>query len=81
MLTINRTPARKPLVNLSELHLVQTAHRRAYRPGLCHRMLLAGIVATGTLQGLDLTDEAEFELAQLEAPGRADAQPLMRVLA
>jgi hypothetical protein len=56
---LNTTPATKPVINLTEAKLVRTAFRRSYRPGLCARTILAGIVATGTLQGLDLSQERD----------------------
>lgn len=50
----------KFVVNLAELTIVRRAFGLAYRPGLCARTILAGIVATGSLQGLDLSQEAAF---------------------
>jgi hypothetical protein len=70
MLTINRTPDKKPVIHLGELSRYRRAFRLAYRPGVCVRTLAASIVATGSLQGLDLSQEADFELRQLQAPGR-----------
>jgi hypothetical protein len=74
MLTIDRTPTAKPVINLAEARIVKTSFYRAYRPGLCTRTLLAGIVAAGSLQGLDLSQEAEALAPLLERP-----QPLMRL--
>lgn len=76
MLHINRTPAPKPTVNLTELTLVTTAYRRAYRPGTCGRTLLAGIVATGAVSGLDLSQEADYAAPALLAPA-ATAAPMV----
>jgi len=64
---INTTPAPKPVINLAEARLVVSAFRRSYRPGLCGRTILAGIVATGTLQGLDLSQERDLLEPQLLA--------------
>ncbi len=72
---INTTPAPKPVINLAEAKLVRTAFQRSYRPGLCGRTILAGIVATGTLQGLDLSQERDMLEPILLAETR---QPLMR---
>jgi hypothetical protein len=58
-LQVNYTPAPKPVINLSEARLVKQSFWTAYRPGLCARTLLAGIVATGSLQGLDLSQERD----------------------
>lgn len=66
---INR---QKPVVNLAELTIVRRAFGLAYRPGLCARTILAGIVATGSLQGLDLSQEAAYiEPAVVDLNSRA----------
>lgn len=73
---INTTPAPKPVINLGEAKLVTTAFKRSWRPGLCGRTILAGIVATGTLQGLDLSQERDALEPMLLAETR---KPLMRL--
>jgi len=61
MLHIDRTPtpATEP-VNPEELSQLLTAVRRAHQPGLCLSTLIAGIVATGSLMGIDYTQERDY---------------------
>lgn len=73
---LNTDTPEKPRVNLTELSLVLTAYRRAWRPGTCGRTLLAGIVATGAVSGLDLSQEVDFAAPRLLGPVPTEA-PLM----
>ena len=65
VLRVNREAAPKPVVNLAELNIVTTSFRRGYRPGCCTRTLLAGIVAAGSVAGLDLSQEADYAAPRL----------------
>lgn len=60
-LHIDRTPAATDeTVNPEELAQFLTAHRRAWRPGLCSRMVGAAIVAAGSLTGIDYSQERDY---------------------
>ena len=76
-LRINYTPAPKPVINLHEVQLVLTAFDRAQaiNPQPVPQAL-ATIVAAGSLQGLDLSQEATVLAPRL---ARRAAQPLMSI--
>jgi len=58
---INRTPAPAPEeVNEQELQQLLRAMRLGYKPGACIRTMLAGIVATGALLGIDYSQERDY---------------------
>jgi hypothetical protein len=78
MLSINRTPAPKPRINLAEVALVRRAFAAALAidPTLPVPTAMAHIVAAGTVQGLDLSQEATALTPHLEA---AATRPLLRL--
>lgn len=60
-LRVNLAPATAPEdVNPVELDQLLLATRRAYKPGLCIRTIIAGIVAAGSLNGIDFTQERDY---------------------
>jgi hypothetical protein len=58
---LNTTPTPAPEdVDPQELQQLLTAVRRAHKPGVCLSTVLAGIVATGSLMGIDFTQERDY---------------------
>jgi hypothetical protein len=47
-------------VNPQELEQLLRAVQVSYKPGVCLRTILAGIVATGSLLGIDYTQERDY---------------------
>ena len=57
---LNTTPDPKEKVHIGELRQLNRAFWQAYRPGICARTLLAAIVAAGSVQGIDYTQEERY---------------------
>lgn len=58
---LNTDPTPAPAaIDPQELEQLLLATRRAYKPGLCIRTIIAGIVAGGSLMGIDFTQERDY---------------------
>jgi hypothetical protein len=77
-LHLNTATTAKPVINLHEVQLVLTAYDRAQviNPQPVPQAL-ATIVAAGSLQGLDLSQEATALAPRL---ARRQSQPTMRIV-
>lgn len=60
VLRVNHEAAAPADVNPLELDQLLLATRRAHRPGLCIRTILAGIVAAGSIAGIDYSQERDY---------------------